>query len=336
MEEIFIMDMKAFCEKVKAALTEHTEEGMQVRISEVRKNNGIVLHGVSVFRPGINITPTVYLEQFLERYEDGETFADIMRQIETVLDENRLDESFDVSIFTDFKKARERIVYKLVNVQRNGEILEDVPYMPYLDMAVVFYYLLDEQQTDGYATILIRNTHMKYWGITTEELYEIAASNTVKLLPPKICNMEDMMRQILAGGISELQSKKNPWDPEWPEKLSIDELISQVIGEDQQVPMYVLTNRSHYYGAAGILYPELLKCIGERLESNFFVLPSSVHELILLRDLGVEDAATLMDMVKEVNRTEVKAEEVLSDSVYYYDREKETLCILRREAYAVQ
>ena len=330
------MEMKAFSEKVKAALENNTEEGMEVRISEVRKNNGIVLHGVSVFRPGINITPTVYLEQFLERYEDGEPFTDIMQQIKTILDENRLDESFDITLFTDFQKAKDRIVYKLVNVQRNREILEEVPFVPYLDMALVFYYLLDEEQADGYATILIRNTHMKYWGITKEELYGIASVNTVKLLPPKIRNMEDMMRQILAREFTEFQNKKNPWDPEWPEKMSMDELIGQVISEDQQVPMYVLTNQSHYYGAACLLYPELLKCVRETLKSNFYVLPSSVHEVIILQDPGMADVETLMDMVREVNMTEVKEEEVLSDSVYYYDSEKEGLCVLRCEAVAMQ
>ena len=205
------MEMKAFCEKVKAALEDMTDEGMEVRISEVRKNNGIVLHGISVFRPDVNITPTVYLEQFLERYEDGETFANIMRQIKTVLEENRLEESFDVTLFTDFQKARKQIVYKLVNVPRNREILQEVPYMPYLDMAVIFYYLLDEQQADGYATILIRNTHLKYWGITKEELYETAGANTARMLPPALRNMEDMMRQILT---REFSNKKNPWNPD--------------------------------------------------------------------------------------------------------------------------
>ena len=330
------MEMKEFCEKVKAALTETAEEGMQVRISEVRKNNGIILHGVSVFRPGINITPTVYLEQFLERYENGETFADIIRHIKEVLEAGRLEESFDITLFTDFKKAKDRIVYKLVNVSRNRETLEEVPYVPYLDMAVVFYYLLEDSEAEGYATILIRNTHLKYWGISAEELYEIARGNTVKLLPPEIRNMEDMMRRILGRNFSEFQNKKNPWDPEWPGTMSMDELIGQVIGEEHEVPMYVLTNQSHYYGAACILYPELLKCIGECLNSDFFVLPSSVHELILLRDPGMADAETLTEMVKEVNRTEVKEEEVLSDTVYYYDRDKEVLCILRNESYAMQ
>ena len=330
------MEMKVFCEKVKAALEELTEEGMEVRISEVRKNNGLVLHGVSVIDPKVNITPTVYLEKFLQSYEEGEAFENIIRNIKTVLDANRLEEDFDVTVYTDFQKAKERIVYKLVNVPRNHELLEEVPYVPFLDMAVVFYYLLDEQQADGHATILVRNTHQAYWGITTEELYEVAGENTVKLLPPMMRNMEDMMRQILTREFTEYANQKNPWDPEWPEKMSIDDLIGQVVGEEHRVPMYVLTNQSRYYGAVSMLYPELLKCIGEAMECNFYVLPSSVHEVIILQDLGVEDVSVLMDMVREVNETEVCAEEVLSDSVYYYDREKEGLHILHREAFAMQ
>ena len=155
------LSMQDFCEKVKTALQNELEENRVVRISEVPKNNGIVLHGVSIFEPGVNITPTIYLEEYLKRYNEGETLAALIREIKSILRRNAMDESFDISLFTDLEKAKRRIVYKLVNVPKNQNLLKEVPYIPYLDMAIVFYYLLEDQEVGGYATILIQKTHIQ-------------------------------------------------------------------------------------------------------------------------------------------------------------------------------
>ncbi len=329
------MEMKDFCEKVKAALEKDLEEGAVVRISEVPKNNGITLHGVSIYRTDVNITPTIYLEECYKRYEDGETFANIMRLIKNALEKNRLENSFDVTEYVDLEKAKSRFAFKLVNIPKNHKLLEEVPYIPYLDMAIVFYYLLDEEQIDGHATITIRNSHMKMWGITAEDLFSYALTNAGKLLPPAIRNMEDLMREILYRQNYPMQHKHNPWNPEWPGELSMDELLRDMIHHGGRAPMYILTNRSRRYGAGCILYPGLLKQIGQEIHSNFYVLPSSVHETILLPDLGLENPEVLLEMVKEVNESEVPEEEVLSDSVYYYDIKKDHLGIVEKEAYAV-
>ena len=130
---------------------------------------------------------------------------------------------------------------------------------------------------------------------TLSQLYQDARQNALRLLPAELDSMTDVIRELTDG---------------------MDEL------EDMGVPMYVLTNKRRTQGAVCILYEGILwecyKCIGE----DYYILPSSVHEVILLADTGEEDIQLLKRMVREVNATQVLPEEVLSDSVYYFDREK--------------
>ena len=99
-------------------------------------------------------------------------------------------------------------------------------------------------------------------------------------------------------------------------------------GLKDTVPMKVLTNDKRIQGAACVLYPGILEKISEESRKNLFVLPSSVHEVILLEDTGEENPEDLKRMIYEVNRTNVAAEEVLSDSLYYYDRKQKNLRII--------
>ena len=91
--------------------------------------------------------------------------------------------------------------------------------------------------------------------------------------------------------------------------------------------MYVLSNQKRVFGAAGLLYDRVLSDAGVRLEDDFYVLPSSVHEVILVPDHVAGSEKELRIMVHEVNHTQVEPEEILSESVYHYDRKKHSLSI---------
>ena len=94
------------------------------------------------------------------------------------------------------------------------------------------------------------------------------------------------------------------------------------------IPMKVLSNRRHMYGAAVMILPGVLQDIAEEMDASLYILPSSVHEVILMTDTGQEQPQVLRDMVMEVNATQVLPEEILSDHVYYYDRDKKEICIV--------
>ena len=188
--------------------------------------------------------------------------------------------------------------YKLVNYQMNERMLKRVPYIRYLDLAVVFYYRVEQEHFPG-GSVLIHNNNLVTWGITKSQLMKDAAFNTSRKLPYRFMGMETLIAEL--SGETEM------------ENLQKEEL------------MYVLTNEEKFYGAAVLLYPHVLAHIGTLLKRNFFVLPSSVHECILVPDQGHYTRFELMKMVREVNQNQVEEEEILSYQVYYYDRKREAL-----------
>ncbi|MBQ7925064.1 MAG: hypothetical protein IJ335_02090, partial [Lachnospiraceae bacterium] len=68
-----------------------------------------------------------------------------------------------------------------------------------------------------------------------------------------------------------------------------------------------------------MLYPDFWDKLGMAWKGKFYILPSSVHEVILLKDDGEESPSKLQEMVREINQCEVDPTEVLSDSIYHYD-----------------
>ena len=173
-----------------------------------------------------------------------------------------------------------------------------VPHVRVLDLALVFCCLVDAS-TLGTATILIYNQHLKLWNLTKDDLCSLAYKNTPILLPCEIRDMSDV--------IADLFSHAGP--------VSGFEDIAGVI------PMYVLTNKTKLNGSACILYHNLLQDFAETIESDLYLLPSSVHEILILPSYIDNTPKELSDIVREVNRTQLSAEEILSDHVYFYSRE---------------
>ncbi len=298
------------------ALKEYAGGKGTVRVSHVRKNNGILLTGISLIEKQEEVTPTVYLEDFYERYKDGADFGELMSRIIHMVEKKAPDLKFDLESFSDFNKAKDRIVFKLISMEKNRDLLKEVPYIPFLDMAMVFYYLLGEEKLD-HASILIYEKYMERWGVGTAQLYEAAKDNTPRLLPGKVFDMNTMMREILAEHLRE-----NGMEAEIDQILASAPLPSDGI-------MYVLTNTEKYFGACALAYPGMVAELAEKLDADLYVLPSSVHEVILLpADSPSIEPEQLRTMVKEVNATQVAPEEVLSDSVYYYDRKEAAFHII--------
>ena len=278
----------------------------QVEAKEVTKNNSSKLKGLIIMEEGLNIHPTVYMEYFYEQYKAGMTLEEIEDDVLQTYMKNRREEKFDTGLFMDWKQMRKGITYKLINFERNMELLRDVPYQKFLDLAIVFECILDMGDAGG-ATILIRNTHMKLWGITADELYSAAFANTPELLGCRLTSMLEVMLEIIGSG------KVKP--------SNIEDIPNMAELEKNQSSMYVLSNRKNFHGAGAILYKNLLKEIAEKWGCDICILPSSVHEVILVPMSEAGSYAEMSQMVREVNRTQVSPEEVLSDHVYKYIRE---------------
>lgn len=295
---MYCMEYQTFKEELCRILQKRTEGKKKVILQQVEKNNGVVLDAVVLQGEREQVLPTIYLEELYEIYEQGVHLEQIAAHVLCEEEKWKEEVEFSLEEFEDYTRARTRVFYKLVNYQMNESMLKRVPHIRYLDLAVVFYYRVEQEHFPG-GSVLIHNNNLVTWGISKSQLMKDAAFNTSRKLPYRFMGMETLIAEL--SGETEM------------ENLQKEEL------------MYVLTNEEKFYGAAVLLYPHVLTHIGTLLKRNFFVLPSSVHECILVPDQGHYTRFELMKMVREVNQNQVEEEEILSYQVYYYDRKREAL-----------
>lgn len=312
------MEYQAFLEEIKQRVTEYLGSQYKVDLNCIPKNNGIILDGLTITREGESISPTIYLASFYEWFKEGQKLQDILAAIMHTYEHARLEEGINMDFFADFSKVANHIVYKLINYERNAEQLEGIPHFRYLDLAIVFYYIYENNMI-GSATIQITNHHLKMWHVAKEEIYELAKKNSPRLLKAECKNMEEVLRELLYERREEACSVQKGMHTEPDKKTSND------MGAEG-MPMYVLSNASRMNGAAVMLYKDALKGIAEKLGDNLYILPSSIHEVILVPE-DYCNRTNLEEMVSEVNTSQVDAQEVLSNRVYLYSRKDETICV---------
>ena len=283
------MQYETFKYLIVEQLHSYFEEPKKITIQKIKKNNGLQLDGLIILEKDMNIAPTIYLNYYFEKYQNGTSFSDVFKELLEDYEDNRPMTSINVSFFSDFEKVKHQIVFKIINYNKNKELLNEIPYFHYLDLAIVFYCLV-HSDSSGNASILIHNQHLSRWGIDTEKLMELARENTPKLLKYELRSMQSILSSETGMEVSGMY------------------------------PMYVLTNTSRLNGACCILYKDLLQKIAERIHSDFFILPSSIHEVILLPAKDNSAHAALSEMVRDVNEAEVSTDEVLSDHAYFYSR----------------
>ncbi len=292
------MNYEEFRSKLLCELKGYFPEDVTFQEQKVFKNNGVVLDAVTIHEKGSFVSPNIYINGLYDQFISAEdvSIKSLAGKIyDTYMDSSRYS---DISIddFLDFEKARSNIVFKLINYEKNKDRLKDMPYVRYLDLAVVFYYLFKDEGNEM-ASVLINNTHMERWKTSLDEINELAMKNTPGLLQAEIRDMFDLMR-----------SRMNLADfDEW--KSDID-----------YVPMYIISNKKGVNGAACLMYPGLLTDLSERLGSDLYIIPSSVHELIMVPTKSTDDRERFDEMIRYVNKTQLAETEVLSDHVYFYTR----------------
>lgn len=295
------MNFDTFCERVVQAMTDYMGKGVTVRIEQIRKNNGVLLNGLLVWREGCVITPTIYLEPYYQLLESDEYFSDVMQHIIKSY-ETYSECAVDVSSITEFACVKERITIRLINYKQNKELLGTVPHRKWLNLAITYHYEF-EHPNIGSGLVLVRNSHMDMWKITENELYEMAIQNSERLLQDDLTSMCSFLEQL---------------QPDFAEEIN----------QYPELKMYILTNKNGSYGAATILYTDKLDKLSNHMKYNLFLIPSSIHEWIIIYDDGTKEIPYLLNMIREVNDTQLEKEQILSYSLYYYDRQEECVMLL--------
>lgn len=288
-------------EKFKSTLIDSLKDwfpdSTNFNVRKIIKTNDTILDGLVISEKARNISPTIYLNHYYEDLSSGSySFDEIVLRVLDEYRENKLSKNFDTECFTEFDRAKEHIIFRLINTKKNKALLSDVPHVEFLDLSIVFAYLVDSCDLSSMASILIHNSHMNVWGISKEDLYILAKKNTPKLLPEYFDTLDVVLTKLMGfDPYSECESK---------------------------VPLYILTNERKTNGASVLLYDDLLLKLSEKLNGDFYILPSSIHEVLILPKSFAMPRNILDKMVIDVNTTEVAENEILSDHAYLYSRKE--------------
>lgn len=293
-----MMNFEEFMAWVKENITSKDwKETSQIEISVVKKNNGVSATGLFIRENGQDVSPILYLDDYYIHYQNGELLENVIRNIRADYDKKVQMAAVKIPNLQEFENIRGRVIYRLVNYEKNKEILEDCPHIRLYDLAVTFRWVARIDDV-GVSTSLITNKQVKEWGVSVNDLVLAARQNTPRLFPAQIIDMEEM----LAGMVS-------------------------FILYPSAIPMYILTNEQELNGASALLYGNILKDFANKKGADMYILPSSIHEVIMIPADRIDDPKKLSSMVHEANTTVVSTGDVLSDSVYYYDRKKDQILV---------
>lgn len=291
------MNFTQFQEEMVKEVQKFCVDGELASLQSVRKNNGIEKYAIVIRNQPDILAPSIYLEGFFRQYQSGTSVRElagrIFQEYGTAQKVIRLPEDF----FLDYATVRASLFCRLVNRSKNEMQLKDMPYRPWLDLAIIYYYKLSDEVLPDYS-ITIKHEHLALWEISEEELFATAWSNTL--------SEQKAVFQTLGSAIAELQS-----DSEFASKGDSSLLDN---------PLFLLTNSEKCFGAITLCDRDKMFEIANYFDCNFYILPSSIHECLLLKDEGIYERKELEEMVEYVNRTQLSPQEILSDHVYYYDR----------------
>ena len=296
------MNMDKFLEQVKDLLQAAFPEA-EVSLKNVTKNNGLILHGVCIREDERTISPTIYLDSFYEELDDVYD-GKIEYVVKKVIDlyEDKKDIQISTGFFTDYEQVKHMLGIKLINKDKNEELLKNSPHYVYGDLAAVFIVCIPQFEDGTRGTILIRNENLKFWEGVDKSMLLKDALDCMRKTPPVIKTIADALRGFMGESFEDMPDS------------------------DDMLKMYVLTNKDSNYGASQILLHESLDEIAERLgESRMYVIPSSVHEVLVIPVRG--ECIDIANMIREVNDTVVSREDILSYNLYLYDAEDKMIRI---------
>lgn len=291
-----VMNYQEFIESVKQDLSGKLTGSLENAIVDsidVNKLQGQSYSGVSIRPENSEIAISVDLEQYFTRYENGVPYDSVLQQIADFAISHQLKAPiFDMDKLNDYEAMKPFLDVQVVSRDANAEKLAAIPHQLMEDMAVVYRFNLEETES-GRASILLTNQMLNTYGIDQEQLHQDAVQNAEIRNPVSIRNMNEILFEMSGGLFG-----------------SPDDLPS---------PMYVATNDIAYNGAGVMTYSNFMEQAAEKLNGSFYVLPSSIHEVILVPDAFGMKAPELKAMVTEVNGTQVSPKERLTDNVYHFD-----------------
>lgn len=300
-----MMNFNEFTKAIEITLKEKLPTH-DIALTSTTKNNGLEKIGITIKTKGSNIAPCVYMEDYFTQYENNSTIDEVSNLIINTFHTIPFP-IINVEELTNLATIESKIFCKLINYRSNETLLQTTPHVPFQDLAIVFYVLMEMDANHGTSTMLIKTDNIRMWNISTDDLYAIALKNSLYQQSAILQSMESVIFEVIDN--------------------SSDTNIVNLLEEDdvKKDRMYVVSNQYRNFGASTITYPKQLDKIGTKLNESFYILPSSIHECILVPLSLAPDKSDLEEMVREINASQVAPDEVLSNTVYFYDIDTHTL-----------
>ena len=298
-----MMDYEIFREVVKESFLSYmpkSYQDMEVRVDSVEKVNR-KLDGLSLLTKDEKtmVSPTLYISDIYEKYLKTGDLQKTLRETAEAMDEAFREATMPP---LDISTAKDNIIFQLVNTVQNEDMLKKLPHREFQDLSVMYRWVVSVDQK-GISSIVINNNLAKSLGMGEEQLFKAAAENTRRILPPVVQSMNEViMDMFMADGMPK-------------------ELAEQMIGEQEpEMTMWVISNERKIDGAASMLYEDKLHNLAEKVGTDLYILPSSVHEVIAV-SVEMGEPEELARMVSEINMDQVDISERLSNQVYHYDKD---------------
>lgn len=289
---------KEFTESIIKEVENIMGNGYNVKVLGTEKINMGRLHALVILKGGVNFSQNFYIEELYRDYQSGRmTIREMAGRIASSCYNNTdsIEELKGLGKYINDKEwAEERLFLQLINSRKNKSLLENSVHMDFNGLSLVLYILAADNKT-SMCKARVTKAMCQNYGWDEKEILDYALENTARLFPYCLCTLQEVLQKTL--DTTDAETKGLP-----------------SAGND----LLVLTNERQTNGAVTIFYPGVLKEISEQHNTSLFLLPSSIHEFLILEDNGVYDPVELESMVKEVNNSSVLPEELLSDNVYYY------------------
>jgi len=296
------MDFETFRENlardIKETLEARTGTDFEVEHRTAEKMNGN--YEAIVVKPADSeVGVSLNASTLYKDYESGVSYETIAKGATDLADRSlRNQPEFDVDSFKDYDKMKGTLAMEVVSKERNAELLDTVPHKDIEDMSVVYRFVLGETPA-GSGTILVTNQMLENYGITADQLHADAMKTAPEVRPLVIEGMCEVLAKQM--GVQDL------------------EMLGLNIPPEQE-QIFVASVEGNVHGAGVLAYENFMEKASERVGGeSFFILPSSIHEILIVPDNGIMDLRHLESMVREVNATTVDPSEQLTDNVYHYD-----------------
>lgn len=303
------MNYEEFKEKVKQEFLNFLPEKYQHLKLDIRP-----MVKVNVVKDGLTFldtsreswaSPTIYVEDMYKVFRESENYQKVLEDV-AIMVADLLNNPPLESNKIDLRNVKENIVFQLINTEQNKEMLNNIPHREFHDLSIVYRWVVERDEV-GMKSAMIMNSLMQKLGLNEEQIFNLALENTKRLLPPTVRSMNDIMKETyLQKGM--------------PEELS--EIMSPHVGTGEMI--WVISNNTKINGACSILYDDVLQDVATKLNSDLYILPSSIHETITV-PVNMREPDTLAQWVNEINMNTVDLDERLSNQVYHYDKKQHKL-----------